>query len=133
MWESPDAAFAAYASKPPLDAFTSEALHAYVDAGLRERPDGTWELRCAPADEAEMYRMGSANGLCPRLPGVGCPVLVACGARTDAINPKLAAMIVDRLPHGRLEVFDDLGHFGPMEDPDACVASLAFLAFAAAT
>ena len=78
-----------------------------------------------------MYRMGAANGLYARLPGVGCPVLVACGARTDAINPKLAAMIVDRLPDGRLEVFDDLGHFGPMEDPDACVASI--LAFAAAT
>ncbi len=33
------------------------------------------------------------------------------------------------LPHGRLEVFPGLGHFGPQQDPDACAASI--LRFAA--
>jgi hypothetical protein len=39
-------------------------------------------------------------------------------------------MIVDRLPHGRLEV-PGVGHFGPMRDPDATVDSM--LRFAAET
>jgi pimeloyl-ACP methyl ester carboxylesterase len=129
-WGSPDEAFTAYAAKPPLDALTPEALRAYVDGGLREQADGTWTLKCAPGDEAEVFTMGAAHGLYPRLFEIGCPVLVACGAHTDAINPKLAEKIVARLPKGRLVVFDDLGHFGPMEDPDACVASM--LAFATA-
>ena len=130
-WPSPDAAFAAYAAKPPLDALQADALRAYVEGGLREQADGTWTLKCAPADEAEVFAMGPANELWGQLSGVDCPVLVACGARTDAINPKLAEMIVARLPHGRLEIFERLGHFGPMEDPDACRTSM--LAFAATT
>ena len=96
---------------------------------MREQADGTWTFKCAPADEAAMFAMGAANGLWGRLPGVRLSRASSRrGAHTDAINPKLAEMVVERLPHGRLEVFDDLGHFGPMEDPDACVASM--LAFA---
>jgi pimeloyl-ACP methyl ester carboxylesterase len=124
VWASPEDAFAAYASKPPLGELSAEALHAYVDGGLRPRPDGTWELKCRPEDEAEVYAMGAALGLFPRLGEVAVPVLVACGAHTDAINPSLAAKIVERLPRGRLEVFEELGHFGPMEDADACVTSM---------
>ncbi|MGZ8752594.1 MAG: alpha/beta fold hydrolase [Acidimicrobiia bacterium] len=129
VWPSPDDAFAAYAAKPPLDALDPDGLRAYVKGGLREQDDGTWTLKCTPDAEAAVFAMGAANGLWGRLPGVGCPVLVACGAGTDAINSELAQMITDRLPHARLEVFEDLGHFGPMEDPDACVASM--LSFAA--
>jgi pimeloyl-ACP methyl ester carboxylesterase len=124
VWPSPEDAFAAYAAKPPLDVLTPEALHAYVDGGLRERPDGTWELACRPEDEAQVYAMGPANGAYGRLADVGCPVLVACGETSDAIGPALAARIAERLPRGRLAVFAGLGHFGPMEDPDACVASM---------
>jgi pimeloyl-ACP methyl ester carboxylesterase len=38
-------------------------------------------------------------------------------------------MVVDRLPHGRLEVMPGVGHFGPMQDPDATAESM--LRFAA--
>ncbi len=102
-----------------------------MEGGLREQADGTWTLKCAPVDEAAVFAMGLANGLWAQLSGVECPVLVACGAHSEAISPKVAQMVVDRLPHGRLEVFDDLGHFGPMEDPDACTASI--LTFATTT
>ena len=49
----------------------------------------------------------------------------------DAIPAKLGEMIVERLPAGRLEVMPDVGHFGPMQDPDATIESM--LHFAAAT
>jgi pimeloyl-ACP methyl ester carboxylesterase len=58
-------------------------------------------------------------------------VRVVCGERSDAIPPPLAARIAARLEHGSVEVLPGLGHFGPLEDPDAAVASI--LAFDAVT
>jgi pimeloyl-ACP methyl ester carboxylesterase len=54
-----------------------------------------------------------------------------CGEHTDAISPALGEMIVERLPAGRLEVMPGVGHFGPMQDPDATAESMR--RFAAAT
>jgi pimeloyl-ACP methyl ester carboxylesterase len=131
VWPSRDAARASYASKPPLEVLHPDALDAYVEYGLRDVDDGTVVLKCAPEDEAAVYTMGSVHGAYPRLGEVACPVVVACGEHTDAIVPKLAAMIAERLPRGQVEVMPGLGHFGPMEDPDAIVASM--LRFAAET
>ena len=107
---------------------TDDALRAYVEYGFRDRADGTSSSSAAPEDEAATYAMGVANGVYQRLGEIGCPVLVACGEHTDAIVPALAEMIVDRLPQGRLEIVPGLGHFGPLQDPDAVAASI--LAFA---
>ena len=131
VWSSRDEAFASYASRPPLDVLEPTALRAYVDHGLRDRSDGQVELKCRPEDEAAVYAMGVANGVYQRLAQVTCPTLVVCGEHTDAIPPTLGEMIVARLPAGRLEVMAGAGHFGPMQDPDATVASM--LRFAAAT
>ncbi len=129
-WPSRDEAIASYGSRPPLSVLTPEALHAYVDYGMRDRDDGTVELKCLPEHEASIYTMGVVNGLWDRLPEVACPVLVAAGETSTAIPPHLATMIVERLARGRLELWPGRGHFGPMEDPDAAVASM--LDFAAA-
>jgi pimeloyl-ACP methyl ester carboxylesterase len=131
VWTSRDEAFASYAAKPPLDVLDSDALRAYVDYGLRDRADGQVELKCRPEDEAAVYAMGVANGVYQRLGEVLCSTLVVCGEHTDAIPPKLGEMIVERLPHGRLEIMPRVGHFGPMQDPDATVESM--LRFAADT
>jgi pimeloyl-ACP methyl ester carboxylesterase len=131
VWPSRDEAFASYASKPPLDILEPTALRAYVDYGLRDRPDGQVELKCTPEDEASIYAMGVANGVYQRLHEVQCPTLVVCGEHTDAIPAMLGEMIVERLRAGRLQIMPGVGHFGPMQDPDATVASM--LRFAAAT
>ncbi len=129
VWSSRDEAYEAYSSKPPLSVLSPGALRAYVDHGLRDRPDGTVELKCDPEDEARVYATGGRNGVYPRLAEVACPVVVACGGRTDAIDARLAGMISARLPRGRVHVFDDLGHFGPLEDPERFAAEV--LGFAA--
>lgn len=127
-WPSRDAAYEAYASKPPLGTMTPESLRAYVDYGLRDRGDGVLELKCRPDVEARDYAMGPNHGAWKLLSQVGVPVLVVCGEHSTDIGPPLGARIADRLPHGRLEVFAGHGHFGPQEDPDAAAASI--LAFA---
>jgi len=124
VWPSRAAAHESYAPRAPFDALDADALRAYIDHGLRDRDDGSVELKCAPEDEAAVYAMGVANGVYQRLREIGRPVLVACGEHTDAIVPKLAAMIVERLPRGRLEVMPGLGHFGPLQDPAAVAASI---------
>jgi len=130
-WHSTDEAFAAYASKPPLDVMTEESLRAYVNYGLRDRGDGVFELKCRPEVEAKVYSMGPNHGAYSRLGDIDAHVLVACGETSTDIGPPLATKIVERLRNATLEVMAGLGHFGPQQDPDACVASI--LRFAAAT
>jgi pimeloyl-ACP methyl ester carboxylesterase len=123
-WSSPEEAFESYASKPPLNVMRADALRAYVDYGLRRRDDGRFELKCRPEVEARIYAMGPNHGGFARLPEIGAEVAVVCGETSTDIGPPLAAQIADRLPHGKLEVMPGLGHFGPQQDPDACVASI---------
>lgn len=108
-----------YASKAPLDCLDPEVLTAYVEYGFVDRPDGAVELACRREDEAECYRMGGVHGGFDRLGEVTCPVTVASGALTNAINPTFARMQADAMPNGSVEVFAFLGHFGPLEDPTA--------------
>ncbi len=131
VWPSRAEAFASYSSKPPLNVLTADALEAYVDHGLRDRPDGSVELKCRPEDEATIYMMGASLGLYPDLVRVEVPVLVACGETTASITPAFARALVDQLPHATLEVWAGRGHFGPIEDPEQAVASM--LRFAAST
>ena len=123
-WSSTDEAYDAYASKRPLDVMTSESLHAYVDYGLRDRGDGVFELKCAPAVEAAVYSMAPHNGAWEHLPDIESTVLVACGEVSRDIPPQLATRIAERLPHGTLEIWPERGHFGPQQDPDQCATSI---------
>jgi len=116
VFESRDQAYGNYASKPPLSAMHPDALRAYVDHGFADRPDGTVGLKCLPEHEAEVFEMSWQHGAFERLADVRCPVTVACGGEP---GPSLVApLVADRLPAGRLEVYDDLGHFGPLQDPE---------------
>ena len=123
-WASADEAYDAFASKPRLGAMTPESLRAYVEYGLRDRGDGVLELKCRPEVEASVYSMAPSNGVWEILPRVDAPVLVACGETSRDISPALGQRVVDGLPHGRLEIWPGVGHFGPQQDPDACAASV---------
>ena len=123
-WSSFDEVYDTYASKRPLNVMTPESLRAYVDYGLRDRGDGVLELKCRPEVEARVFAMAPGNGAWRFLPEIQPPVVVACGEVSTDIGPPLAERIVERLPHGRLEVWPGCGHFGPQQDPDRCAASI---------
>ena len=123
VFPSREAARANYASKPPLSALSPDALAAYVEHGFADQPDGTVRLKCRPAEEAAIYPW-LGDGVFERLGEVACPVTVAAGARSDAVPPELAADQAARPPAGRVEVFDDLGHFGPLEGPAQVAAAV---------
>jgi len=107
-----------YSSKAPLDVLHPEALRAYVEHGFEPSPDGGVTLRCLPAHEAQVYRMGVAHDAFAHLGEVGCPVVVARGNVAEPGPASVAAAIAEALPHGTLHALDDLGHFGPLQDPE---------------
>lgn len=108
-------AYENYASKPPLDAFTPEALHAYVDHGFVDQPDGTVRLACAREHEARTFEMSGEHRTYDRLRELRCPVLVLAGEGEGPSD--FAEAVAGNIPRGRFHRFEGLGHFGPMEDP----------------
>jgi pimeloyl-ACP methyl ester carboxylesterase len=123
-FDSFDAAFENFASKPPFSALDPDALRAYVDHGFAQRADGTVRLKCRPEHEAEMYRMGSAHDAFAHLDRVSCPVVVAAG-RTGEYGPAtFTNAIVAALPDGQKQDWPQLGHFGPLERPDLIASAI---------
>jgi pimeloyl-ACP methyl ester carboxylesterase len=121
------AAYDNFAAKPPLNTLDAAALQAYVDHGLRPRHatdgDETVALKCRPEVEALVFENGVVADAFDRLAEVRIPVTVA--ASDDGGGPaRVAGSIVDALPHGRLERFPELTHFGPMEDPAGIASAI---------
>jgi pimeloyl-ACP methyl ester carboxylesterase len=119
-----------FSTKAPFDRLHPEVLAAYVDNGFGPVPgsgpgsSGGIGLRCRREDEAQVYAHSLAHDAFAHLDQVRCPVTLACGAETDAIGPTFLERFAERLPRCRIEIFPGLGHFGPLEDPDAVARSL---------
>jgi pimeloyl-ACP methyl ester carboxylesterase len=125
VFPSRDAAYDNYASKPPFQVLAPAALRAYVEHGFEDLDDGTVRLKCRGEIEAQTYEMASGHGAVSRLGELGCPVVFASGRRTDTpFGPDLLESLIGSVPQGRTEVFEDLGHFGPLQDPAAIAASI---------
>ena len=120
-----------FSTKAPLNVFSAAAMEAYLtwgfgpaDAGS-EAPDGAISLRCAPEVESRTYVEGSRHSFWNEVPSIDRPVTVALG-RVEAFTPSgFAGHIADHIPGAVLEPHPDLGHFGPMQVPDAIAASIA--------
>lgn len=122
VFESRDAAFERYASRPPFDRTDPVALRAYVDHGFRDQADGTVILKCRGEVEAQVFEH-SHTDVWEHLPEVEATLTVAGSA--DGERPAaIAPMIADRLPRGRFEFLDGLTHFAPLEDPTRIAASI---------
>jgi pimeloyl-ACP methyl ester carboxylesterase len=118
-------AYANFASKPPFDQLSDEALLAYVHHGFVEDPAGGIRLACAREDEAQVYAHGFSHDAFARLGMVACPVTLACGATTDAFGPELLSALAERLDRAEVKVLAGLGHFGPLQDPRLVAESVA--------
>ena len=123
VFESRETAYERYASRPPLNVFTPEALRAYVDHGFRDLPDSTVALKCLGETEATIFESSDHDGFA-RLGQVAAAVTVAAGG--DGDRPAMVApLVAEQLPNATLVSFGDLSHFGPMEDPSRIAASIA--------
>lgn len=103
-----------FASKPPLESLDAKALRAYVDCGFAPDQEGV-RLKCPPFVEATIYRQGLVHEGFDRLDAVRCPVTIAWGGRSLAMDRSVPRSQVEELPDAELVEFPDLGHFGPLE------------------
>ena len=114
LFASREEAYDNFSSKPPFESLDAAALRAYVACGFGPDPQGV-RLKCPPFVEAAIYRQGLVHDGFSRLGEVTCPVTIAHGGRSLAVEPQVAQAQVDALPHAELVTFPDLGHFGPLE------------------
>jgi pimeloyl-ACP methyl ester carboxylesterase len=112
-----EAAIANYSAKPPLNAFTPEALEAYVRHGFAEGDDGAVHLKCTPDTEAATFATGGSHHVWDTLGEIRCEVLVIAG-KVQPMQPSMIALqVATALANGRYLQRDDLDHFGPMTHP----------------
>ena len=117
------AAYERYASRPPLDVLRPDALAAYVEHGFVDDTSGAVTLACLPEHEARMFEaddhvtLDDLVDLDLRLAiGVGVP-------EHDGGPADLAPGLGATVPGSQLISYD-LGHFGPLEDPDRIAADI---------
>ncbi len=105
-----------YRSRPPLEVLDPRALEAYLEHGFEDREDGTVALRCRPEDEAAVFERHETDAPAA-LAQLRIPFLIAVSG--DGQRPAEAGRAVAAAnPHLELAVYEDLTHFGPLQDPE---------------
>ncbi len=122
-FESRDEAFERYSSRPPFSGVDPEALHAYVDHGFADDPDGGVVLKCPGEIEARVFE-STVTGLFRRLGEVHTAITVVQSG-DGGMPASVAPLVADALPNGQLSKWSDRSHFGPFEDPERAASSIA--------
>ena len=91
-------------------------LDLYIDHGFRATDHG-WELKCAPAVEADYYREGNNHDTWERLGEIDAPVVLVAGERSDSHHGPYLSQLQARFKRAHLEIVPDAGHLVPMEKP----------------
>ena len=106
-----------FASKRPLSNFHSQAREAYVRHGFKKSSDGGIELKCLPEHEARTYETGGSSGAWDTLPTIQTPVWVMAGVLAPFQPSTFAGAVAEQMPNGTFVQWDELSHFGPLENP----------------
>lgn len=110
-------ALANYAAKPPLNVFHPDALSAYVNFGFRQQQGGGVTLKCSPEHEARTYETGALHETWSELGSLTTPTLVISGFDLGQGPASIAPQIAAAIPGSHFRKFEELGHLGPMQDP----------------
>lgn len=122
VFESREAAFKRYSSKPPLNILRTDVLAAYVKTGFEELGDGTIRLACRTESEALTFETTEKLTI-EELDTFTLSLTVGVGLMANSPSPKdFAPLIVDRITGACLIEYEHLGHFGPLQAPDQIAA-----------
>ena len=116
VFDSHEAAFAAYKGRGAFKTWTDVQLADYVASGFRSRPEGGVELTCAPSWEAASFA-GHAHDPWRALSRVRSPVMVFKAERgsTCRASPEALKRTNRQV---KVSVVQGSTHFLPMERPD---------------
>lgn len=106
-----------FSSKPPMASFDARARDAYVRHGFKPCEDGGIELKCLPEHEARTYETGGSTNTWDELQSVVTPVWVMSGAIAQFQPSSFAHLVAGRIPGSTYVRWDEMGHFGPLEQP----------------
>jgi pimeloyl-ACP methyl ester carboxylesterase len=118
-----EAALENFTAKPPMASFHPMAREAYVRHGFKPTPDGEVELKCLPEHEARTYETGGTSGAWDDLPTIQTRTWVISGAPAPFQPSSFAIKVAEQMPNATYVQYDEMGHFGPLEQPDT-IASL---------
>jgi len=115
-WPSRQACFEEYRRKSFFAGWPEESLRAYVEAGTRERNDGSVELVYPPEWEAHIFAT-TPTDVWRAVPRLSVPALFLRGAYSNTFRPASQARVQRCLPQARCAVIGDAGHMLPFERP----------------
>ena len=104
VWASRDELYRSFRGREPYVTWTDEALHAYVDEGTFDRPDGEIELLCPARVEAQIYSSASEIDGYEKLRCVKAPILLLRGEASTTLDAERARRAVKAAPQTRLGV-----------------------------
>jgi pimeloyl-ACP methyl ester carboxylesterase len=133
-FESFDAVFEHYRSRPVFRAWQPELLQAYVRHGFESQPDGTVSLRCTPDIELAMlthiasvmngsYTGDSRGNPFETFDRISCPIRIATTEGSQPIFKQMAAAAKQRIAHASAHHFDGVGHNVAQMRPDVVVSA----------
>jgi lipase len=103
----------------PLSRFEPSVVLDYINDGFQhdDRDDNDSKqltLKCDRQYESKVYMLGGANF--EGLVDVHCPVLICSGAVNEGVPAQCAPLVARQLCNGTLHRFENLSHFGPLEN-----------------
>jgi pimeloyl-ACP methyl ester carboxylesterase len=127
VFDSREQAFAAYRGRGAFRTWPEAILADYLEDGLCERPDGRFELACAPAWEASNF---AAQGHDPwrALGNVRAPIALLRAEHASTCRIGTGAGFARRGPPVTQSVVQGASHFLPMERPELVRETLLRLA-----
>jgi pimeloyl-ACP methyl ester carboxylesterase len=112
-----------FTAKPPMASFHPVAREAYVRHGFKPTENGEVELKCLPEHEARTYETGGSHSTWSELSQITNRVWVISGAPAPFQPSSFAVKVAENIPGSTYVQYDEMGHFGPLENP-AAIASL---------
>jgi len=114
-WPSRAEARLWFAERELFAAWDDRALDLYVLDGLRDRPDGSVELKCSGEVEAEVFARGGGVDVSAWARCVSVPTLFLWATRGNFARAKYERLVAS-MPRARIEDVR-AGHLVPMEQP----------------
>lgn len=108
--------------------FHPDALRAYVEYGVRDRPDGAVELKCSRETEVATFVQDTQSGIWPGLARYAAPTLIFAGTESTSRVRPYAERQARLMRDARAERLAGHSHFLPFERPhEMAERAIAFL------
>jgi pimeloyl-ACP methyl ester carboxylesterase len=112
-----------YAARSPMNQLDTASMHAYIEHGFHELPDGSASLKCLPESEARTFE--SSGGITVgSVTAASMPTLCVAGGEADSPIAAMVPLLAAALPHAELRIHRHLGHFGPLQSPGLIAADI---------